>query len=60
MKTVTVKFVVNDNDETELLFNEIEESIGNPLISTRIEDSTEAEIKSFKYWKFKKFKEVNS
>ena len=51
MKTVTVKFVVNDNDEAGLLLNEIAESIGNgtgyPFISSLIENSTEDEIKFF-------------
>ena len=51
MKTVTVKFAVNDNDEAELLINEIAESIGNgtgyPFIFSAIEDSTEDEIKVF-------------
>jgi len=51
MKTVTVKFVVNDNDEAGFLLNEVAESIGNgtgyPFIFSLIENSTEDEIKFF-------------
>ena len=51
MKTVTVKFVVNNDEEAGFLINEIAESIGNgtgyPFIFSAIEDSTEDEIKIF-------------
>jgi len=51
MKTVTVKFVVENDEEAGFLINEIGESIGNgtgfPFIFSRIEDSTEDEIKTF-------------
>ena len=51
MKTVTVKFVVKNDEEAGFLINEIAESIGNntgyTFIFTHVEDSTEAEIKDF-------------
>ncbi len=48
MKTVTVKFVVQDEDEADSLLNEIAEDIGNnggfPFLSSRVEDSSEDEV----------------
>ena len=52
MKTVTVKFVVENDHEAGLLINEIAESIGKntgyPFVSTLIENSTDNEIKELK------------
>lgn len=55
MKTLTVKFVVgNDDDEARVLLDKISENIiihnGISFIQSSIEFSTEEEIKSFLYW----------
>jgi len=48
MKTLTIKFVVKDEDEADALLNEITEDIANgygtPWISTDLRGSTDKEI----------------
>jgi hypothetical protein len=55
MKTVTVKFVIDNNDdEARRLLDRISENIitenGSSFIHSSVEFSTKDEIKSFLYW----------
>lgn len=53
MKIVTVKFLVENDEEAGLLIHEITESIGNgtgyPFISTHVEETTEDEVKKLAF-----------
>lgn len=53
MKTVTVKFVVDNQDEADALMNDIAEDIGNnagyPFLSSLIEESTKDEMAAHFY-----------
>ena len=52
MKTLTITWVVNDEDEADSLLNEITEDIcngyGSPYIYAKLDESSIEEIESYK------------